>query len=248
MARARTIGAILLLALLPWVTASGAVASMPSQSFPIEGWLELDAEGRLHAFEEDSQRPVPAPLLAGAREQLATLAFQPARRDGEPAGSRSWLTARVVLQEEGDEYVLTLQDARLGPKPLHRQAPRIALAGRRSISLVVDLTVDVQGRPVGVHAESLEGADRRQLDAAMAAISAWRFEPERVAGEPIASSMRLPVRVARSPKDLPTTPMRLPESPLQAGRPGAPGQDGYVDVLEILGSPVGLPRRERPGT
>lgn len=224
-----------------------AAAADATREFAVEGWVELSENGELLAFEPGGEPPLPPSLLPGVEAELQRIAFKSAVREGEPAPSRSWLTARAVLTPVGDDYGLVIRDSRLGPRPVQREVPRIAPGSRRFLQMVLVFTVDANGRPTDVAAESLAGADRRQLDSAVASLSRWRFEPEQVAGQPVASPMRLVVTFSRSPDDVPTEESRPPAAALPAERPGAPGQDAYAAPVEVFAVPASVPRATRAG-
>lgn len=70
--------------------------------------------------------------------------------------------------------------------------PRTALVARRGGVVVVEATIDREGRVSGVRALTERGFGLEE--AAMAAVAIWRFEPARRRGEPVPVLYRLTVR------------------------------------------------------
>ncbi|KFN45449.1 hypothetical protein N790_02240 [Arenimonas malthae CC-JY-1] len=229
---------------LPSLAAQAADAPAGEvRKLPLVGWIEISAQGRMTAFEFDPAAKVPPVLQPTLTEQLQSAAFVPATRDGKPAPSRSWLTARVVIRHlQGDDYHVGLEGTQLGPKPLLRETPRLALGTGDPIALVVAFTVTPEGVPANVEAQGVRHATRAHLGVARLAIARWRFEPEQVGGEPVASLVRLPIVLAKTTFDAPMPAVGFPPAPLPEGRPGAPGQDGYLPALEIRAVRRGTPR------
>lgn len=229
---------------LPSLAAQAADAPAGEvRRLPLAGWVEMSAQGRVTAFEPDPAGKLPPVLQPTVENQLKASVFRPASRDGRPAPSRSWLTARVVIRHlQGDDYHVGLDELRLGPKPLLRETPHLRIDGRDSLALAVAFTVTPEGVPIDVEAQDVLGATRANRGVARLAIARWRFEPEQVAGEPIASAVRLPIVLAKTTFDSPMPAIDFPPVPLPASRPGAPGQDGYLPVLEIRAVRRGTPR------
>lgn len=220
---------------LPSLAAQAADAPAGEvRKLPLAGWVEVSAQGRVTAFEPDPAGKLPPVLQPTVEEQLKASLFRPASRDGRPAPSRSWLTGHVVLRHlQGDDYHLGFDELRLGPKPLLRESPHLRLGDQDGLALVVAFTVTPEGVPAGIEAQDVFGTNRANLGVARLAIARWRFEPEQVGGEPVASALRLPIVLAKTTFDAPMPAVDFPPAPLPEARPAAPGQDGYLPALEI---------------
>jgi hypothetical protein len=229
---------------LPFLSAQAADAPAGEvRKLPLAGWVEVSAQGRVTAFEPDPAGKLPPVLLPTVEEQLKASLFRPGSRDGRPAPSRSWLTGHVVLRHlQGDDYHLGFDELRLGPKPLLRETPRLSLGTQDPIALVVAFTVTPEGVPAEIEAQGVLHATRAHLGVARLAIGRWRFEPEQVGGEPVASAVRLPIVLAKASFDAPMPAVDFPPATLPEARPAAPGQDGYLSALEIRAVRRGTPR------
>jgi TonB family protein len=137
------------------------------------------------------------PEITGAVErQVATWMLEPGIRDGRPAPRKTSLRVDVRLQPTGwTTYSVATHLARQGPRPLETEAPPFPRRLRRIASsgvVVLEFMVSEKGKPfdVGVVSADPKGVFERH---AVATIKRWRYQPDAVGGEPVASG---PVRQA----------------------------------------------------
>ena len=154
--------------------------------------LAVDADGRVERITPQ----VPDARAAELAAQLRQWRFEPAASAG-PA--RSYL--RVVAREDGEG--MRILDASTGPRPLALPAPVYPDAdqrrGREGV-VVLRLDVDASGAVTAAHVHATGGDVSRGMgEAALQAVQAWRFEPERVAGRPVGTQLLMPVCFASDP-------------------------------------------------
>jgi len=184
------------------------------------GWVDIDAAGKLTSFAPDGAAN---PALATAlREQLERLAFTPARRDGAAVAARTYVTGGYTLESQGDEYVMRMTSAGVGPRQVTLDLPKppLRLATMNEPGWVrIGFIVGKDGKPRDVLVEDGDGP-REMRRNARESVMRWRFEPETVAGVPIETRVRMDFIFSRQG----STPA-VPDCPDEAtGRVRAPGQ------------------------
>jgi TonB family protein len=230
--RSRSLAALLLLA----VCAGPATAGEPSRTEPLRGWAEIDSEGRLVAIEWHPS--VPAALHTVALDGLRKLSFSPALHEGQPQASRSWLTGDIELHADGDDYEVLLREIAAGPRFIKLEPPRYpvtALRRRAAAAVIAEFVVGVDGHARDVRARTLDG-DQAFADAVRDALAKWRFEPEQVDGQPVASAVCVPFTFAIERKFPTTRPTADDCEALPATGPRAPGQTRLWQLVEVTGS------------
>lgn len=155
--------------------------------------VELDASGGLRALQ-----PLPGQDAAdGARiaQELRHWLFEPAREDGRPVASESYV--RVLARPGAAGAPPQILQATAGPAPSHLTLPELPAdvrrQGKRGV-VVLRLQTDAEGRVAQAAVAQVQGdVTRAMARAAVAAAQDWRFLPERVDGRAVAAEVLLPV-------------------------------------------------------
>lgn len=226
--RAFAVAAALLLA----STATGGQTASETVRGTFVGWSEVDATGRVVTFTPDGSA---APSVVQAlRSELAKQVFTPSR---DPNGSarpvRTYLSGRYVLKPDSEGWMLRIDEVRAGPKlvtvVMPRAQSRIFITGE-SVWMRVAMTVQPDGRPAELEFEVLQGTEEIQREA-REALSKWRFEPEMIAGRPIATRVRqeYSMRLEDKPE------LRGPPCPEDSsGRVLAAGQNSCLPEVQSM--------------
>ena len=169
--------------------------------------VSVDATGHVSSSSPFDPQALPS-LVHAAQAYAQKLVFSPARKAGAAVASETNLNLVLAFEPAGEgKYALKLRRATNGPGVVtvgHMAMPQYA--GRRGgAMIVVSVDVDAQGMPNmdTVRTESAQlrepnkFAEARYLDAIHVSVKGSRFDPEKVAGEPIASRIMLPYRFGR---------------------------------------------------
>ncbi|MFP7721699.1 energy transducer TonB [Lysobacter sp. A3-1-A15] len=152
--------------------------------------VSLDTDGRVTTLRPEGEMPARTARELDAR--VRSWLFQPIDDNGG-ARVETWL--RITTRAEGDG--LHVESATTGPLPRTMPLPRYPrAAAMRGDSGVVVLRLDVDANGVVTGATPYDPGTRtsRALEqAARDAALAWRFQPERVNGRPVASTVLLPM-------------------------------------------------------
>lgn len=173
--------------------------------------VQLDAAGRVesvrpHAFEPDAVSRV-------LDTQIPGLLFEPA--SGAAAGTSTFL--RILATHDGpraDDF--TIVSASTGPAPLQLDRPAFPerdMASGNEGAVVLQLSVAADGsvRDAKVH-DTVGDVSRAMANAATSAAQGWKFAPETVGGQPIASTMLLSVCYLAAVSDAATCTWRGPDA------------------------------------
>jgi TonB family protein len=219
-----------------WLAAGTAVADQPPRTEPLRGWASIDAEGRLDSIEWSAT--VPSILHDVGRRSLRRLAFSPARVDGRPRPSRTWLSGEFVLREIGAEYEVSLRTVEAGPRLARIRSPRYpqsSLRRREAGTVIAEFVVGTDGQVGQLRTRALVG-DAAFARAVDDALPKWRFEPERIDGRAVASPLCVPFRFSLRGRPLPPAPS-VEDCDGQPRGPLAPGQDRLRELVEVTASP-----------
>lgn len=194
------------------------------------GWSEVDASGRLTAF---TPHGAAVPAVAQAlRAELDKQRFTPARAPSGTARTvRTFLTGRYALEAVDDGWVLRIRELSAGPRLTAQVAPRPpqrTFTVGESVWMRVAMTVQADGQPNDIVIEELQGPAAFQREA-REALRKWRFEPESVGGQPIATAIRQDYSIRLEEKAAPSGPP-CPED--TSGRVLAPGQTSCLPMIE----------------
>lgn len=187
------------------IAASGqavtAAAAAPAPITIETSWdVSLDANGKVT---EVAQHTTIKPILA---DPLATAirgwAFEPGQIDGQPAPTQTTLQVSVEVEElANDGYAVRVLRASTGGRvdqmpPVRLLPDNAALIRSGSFSSLVVLKIHYDESGSVVSAEPAPGAPEVQKSLSKSVIRAakqWTFQPERVGGHGIASTVYLPI-------------------------------------------------------
>lgn len=176
----------------------GASAPMaaPGQSAPAVRSMEVWArgvfgpDGRLIEIDLADEAGYPAAFAQQVRRQLEAARIQPPLRDGQPSRFETGIRLRYSVTTQEDGAKVRLLGLAIRPLPLERSVPPLPLEILRSRawrgSVKGTCTVDEQGRCAQVEIEALPGMPESLRRWARVAMSQWRFEPQRLADQPVA--------------------------------------------------------------
>lgn len=181
--------------LLPLVITLGCVAGVSAEERVYAFDLLVGADGRVEQLRPRAGSAVASAELVAA--QVRQWTFEPTASAATPAE-----THLRVLARNGPAGV-SIVDATIGPRPRVLTPPLYPDAdqrrGREGV-VVVRLDLDATGRVTSAGVHSMRGDISRGMgEAALAAVQSWWFEPERIAGKPIAAQVLMPVCFASEP-------------------------------------------------
>lgn len=223
-------------ALAAMVFLSSAASAGPNASQAMRGrlagWADVDASGRVVTFAPDGGA---VPSVARAlRDELAKQVFTPARdASGAAHPVRTYLSGRYVLEPDSEGWVLRIDELRAGPKVVSVVMPRAhdrMFTMGETVWMRVAMTVQPDGRPADIEIEEFQGTQATRREA-RDALRKWRFEPETVAGEPIATRVRQEYSMWLKEQEAP----RGPPCPADtSGRVLAAGQTSCLAAVESM--------------
>jgi TonB family protein len=195
--------------------------------------VDVDDGGRIIAIELESGL-TPA-FEAALRREIGSWAFEPARIDGAAVASRTHLGVQLRAHDRGDGRAgVEVVAVSNGPRPYGKQEmryPEDALRRRIQGAVVFTLTVTPEGTAENIVAD--DNAHPLLSRAALRSVRNWQFQPEQVAGQPVATRIRLPVAFCIPALNQPC------HAPVPSvGAAGAPAR--HPDEIIALDSPVRL--------
>jgi len=183
--------------------ARGAPPSKAPQELviPISAAIGIGIDGKLESIEWLNETPALNMVVDAIAPHVRRWEFEPGMINGVPAATRSFLRISI-LARANDEGVLslTVQDAATGmrlDKPVIPRYPAEGIVNEINAVVTTVIDVDADGKASVRSAEYMASMPRKRygkffLDAVSQAVAAWRIEPERVGGHPIAGSLRIP--------------------------------------------------------
>lgn len=178
--------------------ASAGASAEPQQpdasNFNLTFAVELDREGRITGLAPQPAMDSPE-LMARIENEVRGWEFSPAKLDGQPVPTRTYLRLGVRapgLQADKARIV----SATTGPAVASMKAPGYPPAALRRGEgglVLLKLKLDTQGRVRGVAAQPGSSPNRAFTEAASAAAKNWRFLPELANGQPVAGAVMIPV-------------------------------------------------------
>jgi len=202
--RSSILGLVCLLAIGP------AAAAGDSSGEPIQltlTWnISLDAQGhveRIAAMPNPRADRVPQ-IRERLEQEIRGWAFVSGTVDGRPAATETVLSATVTLQPAAaDSFRVVFNDVRTGgriAKAVPPKYPHASVQHHETGMVVLRVDYDANGtvRSAAVDPDS-PGAAQRLIDASLAAVNQWTFQPERVDGHGVPGTQSLPVCFALSP-------------------------------------------------
>lgn len=155
--------------------------------------VDIDDGGRVVAIELGPDL-TPA-FEAALRHEIATWAFEPARIDGAAVASRTHLFVNLRASDLGAGRAgVQVVSVSNGPRPTGKRDmhyPDRAVERRVQGTVMLTLTVAADGSVA--HAAADAEAHPLLRSAALRSAGGWRFIPEQVAGQPVATRIRAPV-------------------------------------------------------
>lgn len=183
---------VALLVCLTLPATAALAADDGSHRLRIAGWVEVSAAGELSGFAAEEPKKLPAAISDGMLAQLAAKGVVPAQRDGQPVALRSWLNAWVVLRPSGGNFDLEVISATLSPRVIKSDLPAMTRASTCwSGSVSAAFTVTPQGRVDGLTMQQDGDVDPDFARSLGKRVTGWRFEPESVAGTPVATPVMM---------------------------------------------------------
>lgn len=172
---------------------SSAQAAEPRRE-PLEGWADIDAEGRVQAVQWGKR--VPRWLHGPGLQALRAVEFAAARDGDLAAASRTWLSGSFVLTPEGEDFAIGMEKVSAGPgvirlRPPRHPGPAAGVLTPRSAAFLARFEVGPDGRALAVET-SATARERAFAAAVQDVLAEWQFEPEQIGGVAVASSMCIP--------------------------------------------------------
>ncbi|MFN3841953.1 MAG: energy transducer TonB [Rehaibacterium terrae] len=157
-------------------------------------WLDADGQVRALAPKHELHQALDAAL----RRSIAGWSFVPGAVNGEPQPTESWLHLRLrATQVEAGRLALDLVTADVGPgyvKTVPPHYPASALMQRIEGEVELRVEIDAEGHVLAVQpAREHPRRLRTLVAAATESMRHWRFEPERVAGHGVATTVTVPI-------------------------------------------------------
>ena len=198
-------------------------------------WLSADiviaADGAVTSLAWRESRAV-GKLAASRLEPIARQwQFEAGRVDGVAVETQTTLTVELNASVEPDGSVrLRVADAHTGASSVSRAPPAYPVdALRDGVSALVVARVRVAADGPAEISELRFGEDvpdyyeRQFAKTVRAAIAKWQFRPERVAGHPVATEMRVPITFCAEPNSRQCRELEATEGAVQrSGPPGTP--------------------------
>jgi hypothetical protein len=181
---------------------SSAVVAEPLKEVivPITAAIDINADGKVEALEWLDEKPALKVVMDAIAPHVRQWEFDPGSIDGAPAATHSYLTVSVRLTpNDTGSLSLSVRDARAGMRSDKPVVPRYPAVGLRDginavVTVVVDFDADGKGtiRAVDYTTNAKKHYKDHFMKAVNEAVAAWRVEPERVGGHPVAGSLRVP--------------------------------------------------------
>jgi TonB family protein len=196
---------LLVIALFAPACAPGGESDAPIR-LTLAWTLVLDAQGhveRMTAIPDQRADRVPQ-IRARLEQEIRGWDFVSGTVDGRSAATETVLSATVTLQPAAaDSFRVVFDDVRTGGRIAKAVPPKYPLASVKQhetgmVVLRVDYDADGKVRSARVDPDSPTVA-QRLIDASLAAVNQWTFQPERVGGHGVAGTQSLPVCFALSP-------------------------------------------------
>lgn len=171
----------------------------------IDVWLKADititADGSIESLQwQQDARPGVQLLHRRAEPVVRLWQFVPGQVDGVPARTQTHLLMQVLVLVDADgSAAMKFGSASTGGRSVVKTAPLYPPNAMRegvSASLVAEISLDTNGAPTleTLTFNSKRGHFRKEFIAAgEAAIKSWTYQPERVAGRPVATRIRVPI-------------------------------------------------------
>ncbi len=185
-----------------------AAQAQPAAPYQVDVWADVlfGTDGRAEKVEIPATEGQPAAFIERLKKQLMGAKIQPrTTADGQPA---TWQTGmQVVVQitpsEQGAQAKLL--GISPGPRPLKSYAapwPKDGPANEQS-EVVARCTVKADGLCTGTVVVSTTGTSEGLRRWATASMDGWRFEPQRLNGQPVETEVTKTLVLINQTEDLP---------------------------------------------
>ena len=151
--------------------------------------LQVDANGKVTGVAVENMN-VAVDFESAIRQSVAHWRFAPARVNGQPAAAQ--VSLPVLIENQG---FLSLTGGKSSPaRPIKQESPNYPLAmewSRLVGQVLVEFKVDVKGdvQNATIKTSNNPGFD----DEALATVRKWKFQPAVKDGEPVNSTMQVPI-------------------------------------------------------
>lgn len=179
---------------LAWVLPVRA-AEVRGKSYQVGA--DVDAQGKVTATQFDAD--VPAGIANVLTAAIKQWSFVPAKRDGQAVPAHTFIRlALKALPDAQGQYSLRISFGSNGPRLDMAVAPRYpasAIRSGESASLQLEGTVQADGHlsDLSVSGEYSNPRTKREFNQnVLEAAKEWRYTPETVDGQPVATRMRIP--------------------------------------------------------
>lgn len=187
---------------LAWVLPVRA-AEVRGKSY--QAGADVDAQGKVTATQFDAD--VPASIANVLTAAIKQWSFVPAKRDGQAVPAHTFIRlALKALPDAQGQYSLRISFRGNGPRLLKFVGPVYPEVAKRtgvSGSVILAATVQPDGHLSELDISNGESRNKHALTAfersALAAARQWRFAPEAVDGQPVATRMQIPVHFELRP-------------------------------------------------
>lgn len=189
----------ILLALLLMLSPCLALAEIDQERYPMTADVVVSGDGQITGFTLDPRYKGMEGVL---RAIVTKWRFEPIATGGEPVEIHTTMVLRLHVDRgaEGEEPKAQVEYRGQGTGVVRVEPPRFpdnALRAGVSGIVLLEVSHDAQGRVTSVEVEQSKSSRDRYVGAfekaAIAAAKGWRFQPERINGEPLPGRARVPV-------------------------------------------------------
>ncbi len=199
-----------LLLVTAMATATEKEAPAPTEPYAIELWgkAAYDAAGKLSTLTFIDAEDYPATFLARVEARLRQMPVEQKLVEGVPATFDTGIMVSLTITPKAGGADARIDDIAHSPGILRKAVVRypsdLARIEGWKGTVVAQCTVDVAGRcgPVEVVRED-PGMPESGRRFAKDSLARWRFEPQRVAGKPVTSVVRIPFHLQTRTSSLP---------------------------------------------
>jgi hypothetical protein len=186
----------LLACLLPM--AAPAAEPDANAPYPLTIWAQAtyDTAGRATEVSFPDKDDYPAPFLAGVDAVIRERTIEPRLLDGEPAVFGTGVMVQLTITPGAERGSVTVDSVEQSPRLLRRSPARVTQrlfeTGWRA-TVKVTCTIAPNGRCGDMKfASDVAGMPSSVRAFAREWLSGWRFEPQTLNGEPIATEITIP--------------------------------------------------------
>lgn len=178
--------------LMAWVALLlfASLANSQTGTWRAGAWLDIALDEQGAVTEAVVVGDVHPALVDPLREWVTRKAFTPAEVEGQAVPSTTSVWATYTLVERDGGYELEVQNYETAPRPIHKEEPAYPrnelLAGKEGW-VRLRFTVQPDGKPSDIRV--VESSHRNFEKQARRAIPRWRFKPETVNGQAVATEV-----------------------------------------------------------